>query len=101
MTLTNRLPTYQVHVNQDALLKLAHDGIPTLDCDGLAIIEGPSYEGILECFRDDEYKRFVVPGQARVIDMARIKMIPVDILPYSELCDYPSNGQALPGKAGT
>ena len=98
LTLTDHFPRIQVYVNQDELLRLNKLGVPTLYCDGLTIIEGPSYEKIYECFGDDGFKHSIIPGQEKVADMARFKVIPVDILPFGR---YSFDLPPLLGKAGT
>lgn len=54
-------------------------GYPVADYDGIAIFEGPSYEKIIECFKDEEYQKVVEPDADKFMDRTRTTAVPMDI----------------------
>lgn len=73
------LPT-QVHNNELPMGKLRTMGFNVPNFDGMAIFEATSYNQILECFKDEEYKRVVIPDEEKFMDRGRTIAVPADVV---------------------
>ena len=69
-----------MHGNELFTSKLKALGFNVPDFDGLAVFEAVSYNEILECFTDEEYKRVVVPDEEKFIDRERAIAMPADLV---------------------
>ncbi|KAF9007799.1 hypothetical protein BDZ89DRAFT_1079233 [Hymenopellis radicata] len=68
----------QMHVNDETNALLKGMGALTCDWDGIAIVEGASFETILSILSSGEYLKVLVPDDEGYLDRAKTTVVPLN-----------------------
>ncbi|PBK69045.1 hypothetical protein ARMSODRAFT_957358 [Armillaria solidipes] len=74
----NVLKYDQMHVNDETNALLKQMGAPTCDWDGIAIMEGESFEKILSITTNEEYERVIVLDELGFLDREKTQVVPLN-----------------------
>ncbi|KAJ6571269.1 hypothetical protein B0H19DRAFT_1064384 [Mycena capillaripes] len=77
----SRLLKYeQAHVNDGMLQSIVGAGLQVAEWDGMAILEGESYEKLMEIFKSEEFVKLLKPDVEKYTDVSELRLMPLDII---------------------
>ncbi|KAG5644105.1 hypothetical protein DXG03_009124 [Asterophora parasitica] len=76
--------TAQLTVSNDNVVGAHASGFPSSDWDGVATIEGPSFEKIFESLLSDEYKSLVGIEMPKFLDPSKSQILPLNVIAVAE-----------------
>ncbi|KAF9021123.1 hypothetical protein BDZ89DRAFT_1071690 [Hymenopellis radicata] len=68
----------QMHVNDETSALLKGMGALTCEWDGIAIMEGESFEKVLSITSSEEYFKVLVPDEEEFLDRAKTTVVPMN-----------------------